>query len=172
MSLKGKKIIVLAENDYEDLELWYPLLRMREEGAEVTIVGSGTSKDYNSKHGYPVTVDLDANEVKVDSYDAIIVPGGWAPDKLRRYPSVVKLVKSAFDKNKIIAAVCHGPSLLISAKILEGKTATCYFAIKDDVIYAGAKYIDKEVVRDGNIITSRMPDDLPAFCREIISALK
>ncbi|MFX0133109.1 MAG: type 1 glutamine amidotransferase domain-containing protein [Candidatus Hodarchaeota archaeon] len=172
MSLKGKQIIVLAENDYEDLELWYPLLRMREEGAKVTIVGSGTSNDYQSKHGYPVTVDLPASKVDIDKYDAIIVPGGWAPDKLRRYPSVVKLVKNAFDKNKIIAAICHGASVLISAKILEGKTATCYFAIKDDVIYAGANYVDKEVVRDDNIITSRKPDDLPAFCREIISTLK
>jgi len=172
LSLKGKKVIVFAEDDYEDLELWYPLLRLREEGANVDVVGSGTKKIYQSKHGYQVTVDLDASKVEIDQYDAVIVPGGWAPDKLRRYPSVVKLVKAAHDKNKIIAAICHGGSLLISAKILEGKTATCYFAIKDDLIYAGANYVDKEVVRDGNIITSRKPDDLPAFCREIITALK
>lgn len=172
MSLKGKKIIVLAEDDYEDLELWYPLLRMREEGAKVDVVGSGTKKEYKSKHGYEVLVNFDASKVDIDQYDAIIVPGGWAPDKLRRYPSVVKLIKTGHDKNKIIAAICHGGSLLISAKILEGKTATCYFAIKDDIIYAGANYVDKEVMRDGNIITSRKPDDLPAFCREIIIALK
>lgn len=172
MSLKGKEIIILAENDYEDLELWYPVLRMREEGAKVTIVGSGSSKNYQSKHGYPVKVDISADKVNIDKYSAIIVPGGWAPDKMRRYPSVVNLVKMAFEKNKIIAAICHGPSLLISANVLNGKTSTCFFAIKDDVIFAGADYVDQEVVRDGNLITSRDPNDLPAFCREIIAALK
>jgi len=137
LSLKGKKIIILAEDDYEDLELWYPLLRMREEGAKVDVVGSGTKKEYKSKHGYPVIINLNAGNVDIDQYDAVIVPGGWAPDKLRRYLPVVRLIKSANDKNKIIAAICHGGSLLISAKILEGKTATCYFAIKDDIFYAG-----------------------------------
>ncbi len=171
MKLRGKRIAILAEDIYEDLELWYPLLRMKEEGAEVKVIGTGSASQYTGKHGLPVQVDLPADQARADDFDAVIVPGGYAPDRMRRYESVLKFVREAFEKGKVVASICHGPWVLISAGILKGRTATCFFAIKDDVINAGASYVDREVVRDGNLITSRMPADLPAFCREIIQAL-
>ena len=171
MKLKNKRIAILAEDLYEDLELWYPLIRMREEGAQVKVVGTGSSGCYTGKHGLPVDVDTSVEKVSADDFDAIIVPGGYAPDRMRRYPALLRLVKEAFDKGKVVAAICHGPWVLVSAGVLRGRTATCFFAIKDDVVNAGATYVDQEVVRDGNLITSRTPADLPAFCREIIEAL-
>lgn len=172
MNLEGKKVIILAENNYQELELWYPFFRLKEEGAEVKVVGSGSSSTFTSKMGYPVTVDLSAEAVDMTHYDGIVIPGGYAPDLMRRYPPMVQLVRDAHDQGKVIAAICHAGWMLVSAGILKGKRATCFSAIRDDVINAGAEYLDQEVVRDGNVITSRMPDDLPAFCREIIQALK
>jgi len=171
MKLKGKRIAILAEDIYEDLELWYPLLRMKEEGAEVKVIGTGSANQYTGKHGLPVQVDLSADQVRADDFDAVIIPGGYAPDRMRRYEALLRFVREAFEKGKVVASICHGPWVLVSAGVLKGRTATCFFAIKDDVINAGAKYVDQEVVRDGNLITSRMPADLPAFCREIIKAL-
>ncbi|SFM78369.1 type 1 glutamine amidotransferase domain-containing protein [Thermodesulforhabdus norvegica] len=171
MRLKGKKIALLAENNYQDLELWYPYLRMLEEGAEVKIVGTGSSQTYTSKYGYPVTVHISADEVSADQIDAVIIPGGYAPDLLRRYGSVTKLVREAFEKGKVVAAICHAGWVLISAGILKGRRATSFFAIKDDMVNAGALWEDSEVVIDGNLITSRKPEDLPAFCRAIIERL-
>lgn len=172
MSLNGKKVIILVENLYQELEVWYPYYRLIEEGAKVLLVGSGTEKEYKSKCGYPASVDMDAKDVKVDDIDAVSVPGGFAPDYLRRYPVVNNLVKAAFEKGKVVAAICHGASVLVSADILRGKKATCFMAIKDDVKNAGAEYLDEEVVVDGKLITSRKPDDLPAYCKAIIAALR
>ena len=171
MQLTGKRVAVLAESNYEDLELWYPLLRMREAGAETFVVGTGSSSSYLSKHGYPVNVDAEADVVDASQFDAIIVPGGFAPDRLRRYSSVLKLVKDADDQGKIIGAICHAGWVLVSARVLKGRTVTCVKAIKDDVENAGATYVDREVVRDGNLITSRTPDDLPAFCAALVAAI-
>jgi len=171
MNLSGKRIAVLAEADYEDLELWYPAIRMREAGAEVVIVGSGSGETYQGKHGIPVEVDIHIDQTKAENFDAVIVPGGWAPDRLRRYPAVLEFVKSLNDAGKVVAAICHAGWVLVSAGILKGKTMTCVVAIKDDCINAGAKYVDQAVVVDGNLITSRTPPDLPDFCREIIKAL-
>ncbi len=171
MSLSGKRVIILVERDYQDLEVWYPLLRLREEGAEVTPVGSGSSKHYTGKFGYPIDAAANAEGISPDDFDAVIIPGGWAPDYLRRYPAVVELVRGAFEKGKVVASICHGGSLLVSAGIARGKRLTSFMAIKDDLVAAGADFVDEEVVRDGNLITSRKPDDLPAFCREIIAAL-
>jgi protease I len=171
MTLKGKKIAVLAEETYEDLELWYPLLRLREAGAETLVVGTGSAPTYCSKHGVPVTVNTTAKDISAADFAAVIVPGGFAPDRLRQYPAVLKLVRDAFEQGKVVAAICHGGWVPASAGILKGKKVTCYVAIKDDVINAGATYVDEEVVVDGNLITSRTPDDLPAFCRAILSAL-
>ena len=172
MDLKRAKIAILVENNYQELELWYPFLRFREAGAEVSIVGPSKGQTYASKYGYPVKSDASADEVDVAQLDAVIIPGGFAPDFMRRSPSMVRLVREAFEQGKIVAAICHAGSMLVSANVLRGKQATSFFSIKDDVINAGAHYLDQEVVRDGNLITSRVPDDLPAFCREIISALE
>jgi protease I len=171
MDLQGKRVAILAENNYQDLELWYPLLRMREAGAEVKVVGTGSAITYTSKHGYEVTVDVAADEVKAADFDAVIIPGGYAPDFMRRYPAMVSLVREAFEQGKVVAAICHAGWMLASADIVKGKKATCFYAIKDDLINAGATYLDEEVVQDGNLITSRVPSDLPAFCRTIITAL-
>ena len=172
VSLERKKIAILVENQYQDLEVWYPLLRLREEKAQVLIVGTGTEKIYKGKFGYPVEVDIDVNRLKAEDIDAIIIPGGWAPDFLRRHEKVIELVRKLFQEGKLIAAICHGPSVLVSAKVLNEKTVTCFMAIKDDVENAGAKFEDREVVVDGNLITSRKPEDLPRFCQEIIKSLK
>ena len=172
MSLAGKRVAVLAENSYEDLELWYPLLRLREEGAETVVVGTGSSSSYTSKHGYPITVDAEADTVSASEFDAVVVPGGFAPDRLRRYPAVLKLVKEADEQGKIIGAICHAGWVLVSAQVLKGRTVTSVAAIKDDIVNAGANWVDQEVVRDGNMVTSRTPEGLPAFCREMIAAIE
>lgn len=172
MQLNGKKVAVLAADDYEDLELWYPYYRMKEAGAEVKVVGTSQSADVvQSKHGYPVEIDLRADEVNPDEFDVVIVPGGWAPDRLRRCEATLNLVKKLFRQSKVIAAICDGGWVLVSADVLKGKRATSVSAIKDDMTNAGANWVDEEVVVDGNLITSRTPVDLPAFAREIIRAL-
>ena len=168
MSLSGKKVAILAGPDYEDLELHYPLLRFKEEGAEVKVVAP-TRDAYRGKHGLSIVPDLTIDEALAMDFDIVIIPGGWAPDRLRRDSRVVEFVKKHGQKGAIIGAICHGPQLLISAKLLNGKKATCVSGIKDDVINAGAIFIDAPVVVDGNIITSRVPDDLPSFCKAIIA---
>jgi len=172
MELEGKRIAILAEDMYQELELWYPLLRMREAGAEVQVIGTGSAETYGSKHGYPVTVDAAPDEVRAEDFDAVVIPGGYAPDRMRRYPALLDFVREIDAQGKVVAAICHAGWVLVSAGILSGRRATCFFAIKDDLVNAGATYVDAEVVQDGNLITSRTPDDLPAFCRTIIAALK
>lgn len=172
MSLEGKRLAILAENDYEDMELQYPLYRMREAGAEVVIVGTGSAPEYKGKNGMPIKVDKTASDVAAIDFDGVIIPGGWAPDRMRRYPEVLKFVRDISDTGKLVAAICHAGWVLISADLLKGKTVTCFPNIRDDVMNAGARYVDQEVVRDGNLITSRTPRDLPAFCKEIIAALE
>jgi protease I len=171
MSLQGKRLIVLVEDLYQELEVWYPLLRMREEGAEVVTVGSEAGVTYKSKTGYPVTSDKASRDIDVGQYDGIIIPGGYAPDIMRRHAATVKLVREGFEQGKVVAAICHAGWMLTSADIVRGKRVTGFFAIRDDLVHAGAEYEDAEVVVDDRLITSRKPDDLPAFCREIIRAL-
>lgn len=169
--LSGRRVAVLAENQYEDLELWYPVLRLREAGAQVSIVAPEAGAVYKGKHGLEVKADLSADGAKASRFDAVVIPGGFAPDYMRRSEPMVRFVKEAHDEGKVIAAICHAGSMLVSARVLSGKTVTCYRSIKDDVVNAGGKYVDRAVVRDGDLITSRVPDDLPAFCGEIIAAL-
>jgi protease I len=171
MKLQGKRIAILAENLYQEMELWVPYYRFREEGAEVKVVGAGGAKSYTSKHGYPVTVDVQADQVKAVEFDAVVVPGGYAPDMMRRHAAMVSLVRDGAQQGKIVAAICHAGWMLVSAGVLKGRKATSFFSIKDDLEAAGADWQDAEVVVDGNLITSRKPDDLPAFCRAIIAAL-
>ena len=171
MNLKNKTVAILVEDLYQDMEVWYPLYRLREEGVKVITVGTGSKTTYIGKYGYPVKADTEAGKVKADDIDGIIIPGGFAPDMMRRYSEPITLVAECGKKGKVIGSICHGAWILCSTNLLKGKKATCFFGIKDDVINAGAKYVDQEVCVDGNLVTSRQPDDLPAFMREVIKAL-
>lgn len=168
---KGKRIAVLVEKFYEDLELWYPVLRMREAGCDVKIVGPKAGETYASKHGYPAKSDVAAADVKAEDFDAVIIPGGYSPDHMRRTKAMIDLVAEAARQNKVLAAICHGPWMLCSAKCLKGRRVTGFFAIRDDVENAGGVWEDSACVRDGNLVTSRTPDDLPAFMQGIFEAL-
>lgn len=170
--LNGKRVAILAEDHYEDLELWYPLLRLRETGAMVVVVGMKGVETYHSKHEYPIKPDVDAEEVSAEDLDAIIVPGGYAPDYIRRHPAMLALVKGVYDNGGVVAFICHAGWVPISAGIVAGKKVTSVSSIKDDLVNAGAHWLDQEVVRDGNLISSRGISDLPAFCRAIIGALR
>lgn len=172
MKLNGKKAALLVEDIYNEFEVWIPYYRLKEEGVEVTVVGSGTAPVYHGKYGIPIHADKKASEVQADQFDAVIIPGGYAPDKMRIHPKMVQLVRDAFLKGKVVASICHGGWMLASADILKGKRVTSYVAIKDDLIHAGAQWEDAELVRDGNLITSRKPEDLPAFCRTLVQALE
>jgi protease I len=172
MELQGKRAAVLVEQMYQELEVWYPIYRLREAGCKVTVVGPEAGQSYPSKLGYPVNSDKAAKDVAADDFDILVIPGGYAPDHMRRCPPMIKLTSEMAEQGKIVAAICHGPWLLCSTQALKGKKATCFFAIKDDVINAGGKYVDAEVVRDGNLVTSRKPDDLPAFLQSIIQAAR
>lgn len=169
MELRGKRIAILVDNLYQEMEVWYPLYRLREAGAEVVAVGAEAGKTYTSKLGYPVTADRSYDAVTADEFDGVVVPGGFAPDHIRRHPKANRLVADLNAQGKLVAAICHGPWVLCSAHgMLKGRRATSFFAIKDDVVNAGAHWEDAEVVVDGNLVTSRKPDDLPAFCQAVI----
>jgi protease I len=168
--LHGKRAAVLVEQMYQELEVWYPVYRLREAGCKVLLVGPEDGHTYPSKLGYPAKSDRAAQDVSADDFDILIIPGGYAPDHMRRYTAMIRLASTMAEQGKIVAAICHGPWLLCSTQALKGRKATCFFSIKDDVVNAGARYVDAEVVRDGNIITSRKPDDLPAFMQAVVQA--
>jgi protease I len=170
MKLKGKKFAVLVEDIYEDQELWYPARRLAEEGATVVLVGPVAGKCYTSKYGYPATAQQAASDVKPGEFAGVIIPGGFAPDRMRRDPAMVELVRKMHEQGKIVAAICHAGWMLCSAGVLRGKRVTSFSSIRIDMQNAGAEWVDAEAVRDGNLITSRTPDDLPAFLRTIIAA--
>ena len=172
MDLKQARVAVLVEQQYQEMEVWYPIFRLREAGCKVTLVGPAANTTYPSKLGYPAKSDKAAEDVTANDFDALVIPGGFAPDFLRRHEEVIKFVRHIAEQGKPIAAICHGPWVLCSTTALRGKKATCFHAIKDDVINACANYVDAEVVRDGNIITSRKPDDLPAFVVELMKAIQ
>lgn len=166
-----KKIVLLVEDIYEDLELWYPKLRLEEAGFHTAIAGPIAGSIYKGKHGYPCKADLSFKEVVDTSFQGVVIPGGYAPDRLRRYPEVVHIVKSLFERGKMIAFICHGGWVTISAKILKGKKATGTIAIKDDLENAGAIWKDEPVVIDENLISSRTPADLPQFAQAMLTCL-
>jgi len=173
MELHGKRIAIFVDNMYQEMELWYPLYRLQEAGAEVITVGAQAGHTYTSKLGYPVTAQKSYEEIYAAGLDGVIIPGGYAPDHIRRYPKALEIVKKANEEGKLIAAICHAPWVLCSAPgLLKGRRATSFFAIRDDVTNAGAHWEDSEVVVDGNLVTSRKPDDLPAFLRACIEVLQ
>lgn len=166
-----KNIAILVEQQYEDLELWYPKLRFQEENFTVDLIGVEEGKEYPSKHGYPVKTTKSIFNVRADDYDAIVITGGFAPDYLRRTPAFIDFVRDAGIKKKIIAAICHGGWILCSADLIQGKKVTSFYAIKDDMKNAGGEWVDRQVVVAENIVTARKPDDLPMFCKTIINKL-
>ena len=170
--LEGRRAAVLVEQQYQEMEVWYPVYRLREAGCQVTLVGPEAGQTYPSKLGYPAKSDKAARDVSADDFDLIVVPGGFAPDFMRRTEAMIRLVSDMAERGKVVAAICHGPWVLCSTQALKGRRATCFFAIKDDVSNAGASYVDAEVVRDGNLITSRKPDDLPAFMQAVLQAVR
>ena len=170
--MAAKKTAILVDEMYQVLEVWYPYYRLIEAGVKVDFVADEAKKQYPSKEGYPCISDIAAKDAVADNYDCMIIPGGYAPDYMRRSRAVIKFANDMVNADKIIAAICHGAWLLCSTPIFKGKKATCFMAIEDDIINAGAEYVDEECVVDGNLITARKPDDLPAFCTAIIKALE
>jgi protease I len=161
---------MLAEQ-YQVLEVWYPYYRLKEAGINCDFVAAEANKDYPSKEGYPCRSTVAARNAKADDYDCMLVPGGFAPDFMRRSDDMIKFANEMVNADKLIASICHGAWVLCSTKILKGKTATCFMGIRDDVKNAGANYVDEECVVFDNLITSRKPDDLPAFVKAILKAL-
>ena len=171
MGLQGKTVLIFVAQQYEDLELWYPKIRLEEEGATTIVAGLG-EKTYVGKKGHPVEVDRNVDDVYAEACDGLVIPGGWAPDAMRRSEKLLQLTREMADAGKPIGFICHAAWVLASAGLLRGRRATCVRAIKDDVVNAGAEYVDEPVVVDGNLVSSRTPADLPAFCRALISALE
>ena len=170
-NLTGKKILMFVDDLYEDLELWYPKLRLTEAGAEVIVAGKENGKAYSGKHTYPCKADTSFLELNDKDFDALVLPGGFAPDKLRRESKLLELTKNIFNDGKLIAHICHAGWIPISAGIMRGFKCTSTPGIKDDLINAGAIWLDEAVVVDRNMISSRKPDDLPYFCNAIINYL-
>ena len=172
MDISNKSIGILIEQQYQEMEVWYPKFRFWEEGCEVSLIGPEKCKQYLSKVGYPAESDEAAKDLKGGDFDVLIIPGGFAPDFMRRDEHMLRLVKEAYEGGNIVAANCHGVWMLCSIpETIKGREVTCFMAIRHDVMNAGAKYVDQEVAVDGPIVTSRKPDDLPAFCRAIMGKL-
>jgi protease I len=172
MELAGRRIAILVDQIYQEMELWYPLYRLREAGAEVVVVGPTAGATYDSKLGYPAKADKSYDEVSARDFDGVVIPGGYAPDHMRRHAKALQLVADLNKQGKLVGAICHAGWVLCSAHgLLRGRRVTSFFAIKDDMSHAGARWEDAEVVVDGNLVTSRKPDDLPAFCRACIDVL-
>ena len=166
------KVLLMIEKGFEDAEAIYPYYRMREAGFDVAIVGPSTGTAYHGKYGYPFIADIEPAGVQINDYAALIIPGGQAPERLRVHDEMVELVKAAYKAGLVVAAICHGPQMLIEGDLLRGRNATCYKSILTDMLNAGAIYHDLPVIVDGRMITSRMPVDLPDFCHQIIALIK
>ncbi len=171
MQLADRTVTVLVERGFEDLEFWVPVMRLREEGADVQIASPSSGATYTGKHGLTATSDLAARDVAAANVDAVVVPGGWAPDKLRRYDGVKWLVRTAYEQNKIVGQICHAGLVGISAGIVDGHRATGSAGIKDDLVNAGATWVDEDAFQEGNLVWGRVVDDIPAFCRVLVHAI-
>ncbi len=171
MSLDGKIVLFFAGPLYEDLELWYPKIRLEEEGARTVVAGTG-EKTYQGKKGYPITVDTSVDEIRAADFDGLVIPGGYAPDIMRRSQKLLQLTREIFQAGKPVAFICHAGWVPISAGIVKGRRGTSVGAIKDDLVNAGLLWEDSAVVVDGNLISSRTPGDLPQFCKALIAALE
>ncbi len=171
MKLDGLKVVYLVEDGFEDLEFWVPVMRLREEGARVTVAGPKAAEVYQGKHGLEATSDVSFDQVDPLWYDAICIPGGWAPDKLRRYDSVKRMVKMLYDQHRPVGMICHAGLVGISAGIVNGHAATGSEGIKDDLINAGAEWRDESAFRDGCIIWGRVVADIPNYCCQLVEAL-
>lgn len=171
MTLEGVKIAALVESDFEDLELLYPVMRFQEEGADVIIVGTGSAETYRGKHGLTVTADTTADAVDAADFDAIIIPGGWAPDKLRRSDAVLRFVRDFDRAGKIVGMVCHAGWVGVSAGIIGGRKIAGTRAIKDDINNAGGEWVDVPAIRDGHFVTGRVVADIPAWTKELVAAV-
>ncbi|WP_456443125.1 type 1 glutamine amidotransferase domain-containing protein [Caldithrix abyssi] len=172
MSIEDKRILFFVEDLYEDLELWYPKLRLLEAGAKVLVAGPQKGKIYRGKNGYPCQAEAAIDEISFEDFDGLILSGGFAPDRLRRMDKVKHITAEIHQRGKLIAHICHGGWIAISAGIVKGFTCTSTPGIKDDLENAGAKWVDQPVVVDRNMISSRRPDDLPQFCKAIINFYK
>lgn len=170
--MKSKQVAILIEDHYQEMEVWYPFYRLQEDGFEVVPVAPLEKRNYKSKLGYLISADKTISQIKSKDFAGVIIPGGWAPDKLRASKKVLDFVREMDRDRKTIAAICHAGWVLASADIIRGRIVTSYYTIKDDLIHAGARYVDKEVVQDGNLITSRHPNDLPVFMKTVIKSLK
>lgn len=171
MKLADAQVAVLAENLYQELELWYPLMRLREEGCNVVVVGPA-EQTYGSKLGYPVKPDIAIADADPAAFDAVVIPGGFAPENMRRHRAMIDFVRNVHDQGALVAAVCHAGLVLASAGIARDRDLTCVALVKDDVINAGGRYVDKALVVDRNLITSRLPSDLHVFCKAIVDYLR
>lgn len=172
MELAQKKIVILVDNFYQEMEVWYPIFRFQEAGATVITAGARAGEIYTSKLGYPVKSQVSYDDLKAADFDGVVAPGGYAPDHIRRHPKANQFVHDMDAAGKLVAAICHGPWVLCSAGgMLKGRRATSFFAIKDDVVNAGAHWVDAEVVTDRNLVTSRKPEDLSAFCKACIEVM-
>jgi protease I len=171
MDLSGKTVALYADIMYQEMELWYPFFRLQEAGARVIVAAAEAGKTYTSKLGYPVKSEAAFKDLDPAKFNGVIVPGGFAPDYMRRHSEAASFVKTMDAEGKLVAAICHGPWMLCSADVLRGRKATSFFSIKTDVVNAGAEWTDSEVVRDRNLVTSRKPEDLPAFMKACLAVL-
>ena len=170
--LQGRKVVVLLAEGFEDLEFWVTVMRLREEGADVTIAGLDAKTPMRGKNGLIAEADVSVLDIHAGDVDAVVVPGGWAPDKLRRYDAVNGLVRGAHDEGKIVGLICHAGLVGISAGIVAGGRATGSLGIKDDLVNAGAIWVDEPAFREGNVVWGRVVDDIPDFCRELVAAIE
>jgi protease I len=172
LRLNGKRIAVFVDEGFEDLEFWVTVMRLREDGAQVTIAGTRAGQTVTGKHCLPAVSDVAAGDLNPGDFDATVVPGGWAPDKLRRHTGVTGFVRQMYQQNKIVGLICHAGLVGISAGIVRGHRATGSLGIKDDLVNAGATWIDEPAFRDGCLVWGRVVEDIPAFCRELVAAIE